>query len=230
MSSRAATSEASSFNSERSIPPRGWQDIKLIAGTTENPAKLDGKASTPKHLVLTGGAPLTVDTSRLPTKEQVFALLQALRPFILQKKADDQRTFLPNIIKLLEKQIPYPPLWQGFRDRFAGRTTAKLMRLRVEKDGKVRDLITEQELHLWLNAFANHRNPKKAARFEEIPSEHVTPEAIRALMLELLAEKTIAILRVKEIVDSIDRGEDFSPLLHDPAPQKRRTRTLRVRP
>jgi len=190
-----------------------WPDLNLRLGTPENPVKLKSfKKGTRPSLELTDGAPLTVDASSQPPKSEVDALLHRLRPFIFQQSEDDQRTFFPGVLKLLSRRIPCPPLWGPLKDRFAGKRTARMMQLQITKDGVTRELISDQALSDWLNAFEFHRNAKKAAQFNEIRANHIARDAVRALMLTLLAEKATAIVRVGMVTYTLESGSDFSSI------------------
>src|SRR5262249_33438284 len=139
-------------------------------------------------------------------KLEVDAVLHRLRPFIFNQKIDDQRTNFLAIVNLLAKRIPCAAIWDPLRDRFKGMRTARMMQVEIGVGNSVRQLISQQALDDWLSAFEYHRNAKKAAQFKEIPVDFIGRPAVRGLMLELVAEKVDAIMRVGAITRAL-RGK-----------------------
>ena len=177
-----------------------WENLCLLSGTTEKPLKPDPAALREGRLLFAEGV-ITADTSRFPPREELDALLYRLRRFILKREP----TYFPRVLKLFSRKANHP-VWAALRNRFTGTHSREMMRMQHSSNGVTREILSDDALGDWLNAFEYHEDPSKAADFNEIPSDHITSEAIRALMLELIAEKTIAVVEFRRFIASLDQG------------------------
>lgn len=158
-----------------------------------------------------GWAP--VDTSRLPPKKDLREFLHAFRPILLE----GEPTYFMKVLSIISKQAPHRG-WRMLRDEFDGRRFEQMFTISVtpacsalNPDPQRVVLNSARTLKKWLNAFEYHRDADLAAEFAEVHADDFpTPDDIKGLMLEILREKTLAALKLREIIRTFNQGPGSS--------------------
>jgi hypothetical protein len=159
----------------------------------------------------TGWAP--VDTSRLPSKTELREFLHVFRPILLE----GEPTYFMKVANIIARRAPHKG-WRALREQFEGTRFEKMVTISVLPSATASQptaasivLNSGKTLKKWLNAFEYHHDANLAAEFNEIHAEDFpTPDHTKGLMLELLREKAVAAVKLREIIRTFQRGKGAS--------------------
>jgi hypothetical protein len=142
-----------------------------------------------------------------PTPDEFRALLHLMRPFILS----DEPTNFGRVRNILAKQLRDPD-FQRYLEREAARFTGAIAgRIRFISDGVV--LNSDETLRKWLNAYEYHRDHEKAQELEALHDGFMPMEMTRMHMIELVLDKTRAVLELLNAIRSIECNSNIEPFL-----------------
>ncbi len=136
-------------------------------------------------------------STTLPSDDTIAAFLHRMRPFLLE----NEETFFNRVIRRLGKRFPQPAARRYFRrlrDVFEARGMGTVTT--TTPDG--RTLSHRSILRMWLNAFEYHRD---AGLQEELSflRKQIPDEAVRAIMVQFLSQKAIAIRKLAKFIHAI---------------------------
>jgi hypothetical protein len=185
-----------------------WEILEDFAGYAEemeaNSLIREGIPSS-LNVIWTAGVGLKVET-KLPTDEQIDAMLMKLRPFLLE----GERTYFHDVWGLLSKATQNEKVrrhLKALRYLYTGLRLQSIIVLGASSndvpEGKI--INSEEMLHLWLNGYRFHKDKDKQ---KIVNAMHgiMPPESSVAVFLLLITDKVGAILAVKRVINLL-KGE-----------------------
>lgn len=159
----------------------------------------------------TGVAP--PDTSNFPSDVELREFLHVLRPLIL----NDEPTFFGKVLGTISRRAPHKG-WKLLQNRFSCTRWESMATITVTTPEKPDDpsttivLTSGDTLRKWLNAYEYHHDEDLQAEFTNVVGapDGFQLDHIKGLMLELIREKTVAIVDLHRIIQSFDEKKGFS--------------------
>jgi len=163
-----------------------------------------------------------VDKSRLPSKDDLNAFLGYLRPIILETEPWSFQRAMTIIGRCGPRSA-----WKAIRDRYNGARYERMFSVSVTlpagaDDPSVLVLNARDTLRLWINAFGYHEDTDKVAMFERFFRDGFpTPDHVRGFAIEMLIEKAIAAIDLREVIGMFQAGPGASCVLARRSPSVR---------
>ncbi|HEX3131407.1 MAG TPA: hypothetical protein VH394_28980 [Thermoanaerobaculia bacterium] len=181
------------------------EDFAKYAAEMENNSLIKEGIPSALHVNWTLGEGLTVET-KLPTDEQIDAMLMKLRPFLLE----NEQTNFNDVWNIISKATPNQRVrkhLKALRFLYSGGRLQSLFVAGASSndvpEGKI--INSEEMLHLWLNGCRFHKNKDKQKIIDAMHGI-MPPESSIALFLFLITDKVGAILALKRMI-SLFTGE-----------------------
>ncbi len=183
------------------------QDFAKYAGELENNSLVKEGIPSSLNVTWTEREGLKVDT-KLPSDEQIDAMLMKLRPFIL---SDERTSFnrVRGILRKKEKSQRARKHLDTLQFLYSGERLQSLFvagAYSSDQDPKV--INSEEMLHIWLNGDRFHKEKEKQ-RILAAMHGLMPPESSVAMFLFLISDKVEAILGLRRIV-ALFAGEQES--------------------
>jgi hypothetical protein len=136
-------------------------------------------------------------SSTLPPWDDVIVFIHRFRPFGLK----DERTFVPKVCNVMSRRVPDDAIrlvLNRQKARFSGAHFQQYVRILAN------DVVLNsgETVDRWLNAFEYHRDLDKQALLAELHQMLPLDDA-KALYLQLLADRALAVFNVAKIGDLI---------------------------
>jgi hypothetical protein len=138
--------------------------------------------------------------SDLPDRTVFAEFVLELRPFLLQ--SEDTQFF--KILGIFGRHFTHPQLRHALRilsDLYSGKRMASVVKVTAGD----RQIMTDEFVLDWMNAFEYHRVRRKRAEIEEL-HQAAPLETTEALVVQLLIEKANAIRQLGRLADACLRG------------------------